>query len=254
MKVLAAIGSPEGADRLLRVASAVAALIGGDVEAVHAGASGANGVRERATAASIPCRELPTPVAEAIIAAAGQGSVAGVVLGRPRLIAGRLPTRGWVARVISSVTVPVVVVPREVPPGYRLQTVLVPMRPDLSHATSLRRAIAVVRAADLEVVVLHVRDRRFLPRFDDQVHHEVEAWAGEFLHRWVGEGLGSVALEVRVGEPGGQVLACAGECGADLIALGWGGDLRRGARIVRQVLAGAHVPVALVPVITAVTR
>jgi hypothetical protein len=130
--------------------------------------------------------------------------------------------------------------------------VLVPLAGDPSTAASLRTTLHVVRAHEIDVVVLHVYDEDSIPAFDDQPQHETDAWAREFLARYVPMPERAVRLELRVGSPDEEVLAVAKGSGIDLIAVGWGQDLSSDrARIVRPILERSKVPVLLLPVIEA---
>jgi nucleotide-binding universal stress UspA family protein len=99
--------------------------------------------------------------------------------------------------------------------------------------------------------VLHVLDEASLPAFTDQVQHESEAWAREFLARYCPVGLDRIRLELRVGRPEDLVPALAQEVDADLIALGWSRELEGDrAPVVRAALARSGRPVLLLPVET----
>jgi nucleotide-binding universal stress UspA family protein len=100
--------------------------------------------------------------------------------------------------------------------------------------------------ADIEVVVVHVSDEASIPRFSDQLQHETEAFASEFVSRHCPEG--EVRLDLRVGVPGERVVAVCDEEHSDLVALAWSRNLAPGrARVVRHVLEHSRVPVLLVP-------
>jgi hypothetical protein len=99
------------------------------------------------------------------------------------------------------------------------------MEGDPSTAYALRTTIGLASASELDVVVLHIDDKASLPAFEDQRQHETQAWAAEFLARYVPIPPEAVRLELRVGVAADQVLALASEIGADLIALAWSQDL-----------------------------
>ena len=116
-----------------------------------------------------------------------------------------------------------------------------------------RHLIEIACDANLDVVVLHVHDEASLPAFTDQPQHETDAWAEEFLARYVPSRFGDVRLEVRVGRRNEEVLRAAEELDADLIALGWSQISLPAARRSCAVLERGHIPVMLVPVYLAAT-
>jgi hypothetical protein len=99
--------------------------------------------------------------------------------------------------------------------------------------------------AGVDIVVQHVFDRKTVPAFWDQGHHETESWAREFRARWCSEPVTSVTWAGGVAAD--EILASGAEEEVDMIALSWGQNARPGhAAIVKSVLAQAHVPVLLV--------
>jgi nucleotide-binding universal stress UspA family protein len=113
-------------------------------------------------------------------------------------------------------------------------------------ARRLKRAIKLAEHADLEVVVLHVDDESSIPLFSDQVQHETEAYADQFLARFV-PGTKHARLELRVGIPVDQILMTADQEEPDILAIGLPhvDDPQRG-QVVRSVLDRSHVPLLLV--------
>jgi len=116
--------------------------------------------------------------------------------------------------------------------------------------TTLAGTIRLAHGVALEVTVLRVGDPTNVPLFEDQMFHETEAWAREFLARYVQLPPEAVALEFRVGDVADEILSAASDLGADLIVLGWGRDFGpRRALIVRRVLERTMTPVQLIPVL-----
>jgi nucleotide-binding universal stress UspA family protein len=149
---------------------------------------------------------------------------------------------------VGAIDRPIVRVPVSFRPPYSLRRVLVPMVGDIATASSLARAIEVSRASDLHVVVLHVAEADSIPAFNDQTAYETEAWAREFLARYVTIPPDQMDFEFRIGDPGWEIVRAVNDLGPDLVALGWGRRSSPGrARVVRRVLRDCQVPVLLVP-------
>jgi nucleotide-binding universal stress UspA family protein len=149
---------------------------------------------------------------------------------------------------VAAIERPIVRVPASLRTPYSLRRVLVPMVGNASNAASLARAIEVSNASHIEVMVLHVAEANSIPSFDDQTGYETEAWAREFLDRYVSIPPERVRFEFRVGDPGPEILRAVQDLRPDLVALGWGRRSSPGrARVVRRVLQECEVPVLLVP-------
>jgi nucleotide-binding universal stress UspA family protein len=84
--------------------------------------------------------------------------------------------------------------------------------------------------------------------FSDQVQHETEAYAKQFLARYV-HNAPQARLELRVGRPADEILQAVDVEHPDLLALGWPhtGGPARGA-IARDLLDRSQVPMLLVAV------
>jgi nucleotide-binding universal stress UspA family protein len=126
----------------------------------------------------------------------------------------------------------------------------VPLDGTPTSAAVLRETLEMARRAAVEVVLLHVHEEGTLPAFEEQPHHEVDAWNAEFAARWFAdaEETAHAHVEVRVGVPGRRVIETAAELDADLIALGWSRTLAGGrGAVVREALASSTVPVLLLP-------
>jgi hypothetical protein len=141
---------------------------------------------------------------------------------------------------------PVVVVPPGEKVRDRPRRALVPLDGTQAVSAAMRATITGFKGAGLEVVVLHVFDRRTMPRFLDDPR-DLDLWGDEFLKRHM-VGL-RLRLEVRSGDPASEVMAMAAVEDVDVIALGWHQELGpERAGVIRRVLAEAGRPVLLVPI------
>ena len=115
-------------------------------------------------------------------------------------------------------------------------------------ARSTKRTIEVAARAGLELIVVHVDDESSIPRFSDQVQHETDAYAREFLARYC-RGAPEARLELRIGLPADEILAAVDKVAPDIIAIGWphSSEPGRGA-VAREILDRSHTPVLLVAV------
>jgi nucleotide-binding universal stress UspA family protein len=100
-------------------------------------------------------------------------------------------------------------------------------------------------AAGVELVGVHVFAGE-VPAFWDQPAHAQQSWADQFVGSWCAES--GIDLHLRRGSPAETIIAVAGQQQVDLLVLGWSQDMGPGrAEVVRATLAGAHLPVLLVP-------
>jgi hypothetical protein len=246
-RVLAAIDATTASAGVIRVAAEVGRVVGADVDVVH--------VRDDATTtdaqvqvddSGLTLRLLDGPVAPALVSEASADDVEAVVVGLRRTVGGSHPVGHVALEVIDHANTVVVAVPPTIPSTFELRTVLVPIHGE--PAAALGRVVRLAQGARLDVVILHVHDESSIPSFEDQPHYDVEAWAGEFLARWVPGARPDAVVEVRVGAPEEEILTVARECGAQMIAIGWDRDRSPGrATVVRTALRRSDVPVALLP-------
>jgi nucleotide-binding universal stress UspA family protein len=140
------------------------------------------------------------------------------------------------------------VVPPDAQPSGSLQRVVMAMEGTPSKARSALRTVEVVVAAGLELIVVHVDDEDSIPLFSDQVQHETEAYAREFLARYC-RGAPEATLELRIGLPADEIMAAVDKVAPDILAIGWphSSEPGRGA-VARQILDRSHTPVLLVAV------
>jgi hypothetical protein len=179
------------------------------------------------------------------VSEASAGDVEAVVVGLRRTVGGS-PLTGHVAlEVIARASPVVIAVPPTVRSPFELRTVLVPIQGE--PAAGLERVVRLAHGAHLDLVILHVHDESSIPSFEDQSHYDVEAWAEEFLARWVPGARPDAVMEVRVGAPEEEMIRVARECGAEMIAIGWDRERSPRTAVVEATLRRAEVPVALLP-------
>ena len=250
--VMAALNGTPVSRLVLAVAAEVARVIDAGIEGVHVledrrGDSAIEAETEaEAAARGIPVRMLEGAVEQMLVERARSDEVGAVVMGLRRFLGGSRPAGHVALGVIARVRKPVVVVPPVTPLGFRLRKVLVPVQ--RRPADAFENTMAIAESADLETVILHVRDEWSVPSFEDQPHYDVETWAEEFLARWVPGARAGTAIELRVGTPEEQILDVARDVEADMIAMGWSQDLSPGrATVVRWALEHTSIPLALMP-------
>jgi nucleotide-binding universal stress UspA family protein len=247
-KVLAALDNSLAAQPVLAAARALGELLAAEVEPVHVAGDGDRTARSAADAAGLPLHVLEGSTADALLAAARAEDVEALTIGARNTPGGRRPLGSTALAVATSLVKPVVVVPPDARPATTVRRVLVPVE-GVSPSLTPRRIVALGEGAEVEVVVLHVRDEGSLPSFTDQPQHELVTWEREFLNRYCPWGIGSIRIETRVGRSEELVPLVAEQANVDLIALGWARALAEGrAPVVRGVLAGGNTPVMLVPV------
>jgi nucleotide-binding universal stress UspA family protein len=248
MKVIAALDNSLAARPVLATARALGELLAAEVEPVHVAAGGERTARSAADAAGLRLHILEGSPVDALLTAARANDVEALTIGARKTPAGMRPLGSTALAVATSLAKPVVVVPPDASPPATVRRVLVPVE-GISPSLTPRRIVALGQSADVEVVVLHVRDEASLPSFTDQPQHELAAWEREFLNRYCPWGIGSIRIVTRVGRSEELVPLVAEEANVDLIALGWAQALAEGrAPVVRAVLAGGKTPVMLVPV------
>jgi nucleotide-binding universal stress UspA family protein len=244
-KVLACIDNSETARDVLATAQKLAPTLDATVEAVHVAENGDRSARATAETAHVPFRRLRGDPLEQLAAAINKADTVGAVVGARSHSAGA--HAGHLAPLLAATTNrPIVVVPPGAQLPHEIRRVLVAMKGTARSAKSLKRALRIAPGADLELVILHVDDESTIPQFSDQVQHETEAYASEFLTRYA-IGSPSARLELRVGVPADEILTAADAEHPDLIALGWPAENDPGhGTVARTVLERSHVPMLLV--------
>src|SRR5262245_50131222 len=246
-RVVAAIDASATAGPVLSTARALGALLGATAEALHVEEGQSHVSRAAAARASLPVRVVTGAPAEEVAQATSEPDVVGVVVGARAAPGGARPVGRTATKLVLGLGKPVVVVPPQGAEPVRLARWLVPLEASPVALEPLRDLIGRAYGADARVTIVHVHEDSAVPAFEDQTHHEVDTWSGEFLRRYCSHPE-EVELLVRVGHAGEQVLDLAREVDADVIVLVWNQDLGpRRAPLVRDVLGRSHVPVLLVP-------
>ena len=254
MKVLAALDQTAAARSVLAASHEIARVLAADVTAVHVAQDGAQRVRELAADDRVPLTELQGPPGLRLAQALedDDDAVALVVGTRARPQGGR-EIGSTALEVVTSAHKPVFAIPPELPAGFAVRRVLMPLEGSLSTSYAPYHAFEVPGADHVDIVILHVLEAHALPAFSDQPQHEWEAFDREFLARYSPWPVEQVRLETRVGRPDQHILPVAQETDCDLIVLAWAQELAPGrASVVRETLRRGTIPVLLVPVKAAV--
>ena len=252
-RVLAAIDCSAAARPVLSAASALATLLGADVDALHVRERGWETAQAAADAANVHLRLLSGRALERIGQEAARADVVAVVLGARATPGGARPAGHVATHLATSSRKPIVVVPPECPVPVRLRRILVPLEAVMATASAVDSVIVAAAAGGAEIVVVHVMTEQTLPPFTDQPQHEIEAWTDEFRRRYCDHP--EVRLEVRIGVPRERILALAEELRADALILAWGQRLAaERAALVRSVVEHSRIPVILVPVARSAKR
>jgi hypothetical protein len=232
---------------VLQMATLLGAIVGEPVEWVHISSPDRPAIpnHELVAPEGQVLRRLAGPLLTTVQGVVGEG-VTAAVFGLRQRRRGGAPSALLTAVLAWSPT-PIVVVPDTavVPQLDALRRVLVPLdrASDTGSAVSAARALAGDVA---EVVPLHVFDQSTVPTFWDQPQHEATVWGYEFARRAAVNG--AEVLELRAGDAGAAVLDAATTRRADLVVLAWSQKFEPGrAKVVREVLANAHIPVVLLP-------
>ncbi|HVA03550.1 MAG TPA: universal stress protein [Acidimicrobiales bacterium] len=245
-RVIAAIDNSAASRPVLAMAQAVASALGGTLDVVHVTEDGDETAGASAQAAGATLRTLSgDPIEQLALEVAGEDVVA-LVLGARGGLRGPRPAGHLALTLAGRTDKPVVVVPPGAHPPQQLRKVLVAMEGTPGKARALARTIELSTGAGLEIVVLHVDEE--VPSFTDQVQHETEAYAREFLARHI-LGAPQARLELRIGVPAVEVLGAVESLQPELLAVGWPhtADAGRGA-VAREILDRSTIPVLLVAV------
>lgn len=244
--LLAAIDSSAAARPVLEWAEIFARSIGCSVQALHVAEDGDDAAATFAAAAEIPLRTMTGDVIVCLGRAAEDPGVVAIVLGGRGLPGGPRPTGHIALHVITHVLKPVIVVP---PMRQSLLSSAGRSSPSRAHRVGDGyRSLELLASAGIQIAAVHFDDDdSSLPAYSDQVQHETEVFAHEFIARNVPTGV-DVDLALRVGQPGRELLAASHESASDLIVVAWSRDLSPGrAEIVRELLERSRIPVLLVP-------
>jgi nucleotide-binding universal stress UspA family protein len=254
MKVLAALDQTAAAGPVLAAGDEIARLFQAEVVAVHVLQDGAEQVRELAAHHGDPLVELEGVPGRRLAEALEEDNEAvALIVGTRCLPQGGREIGSTALEVVTTARKPVFAIPPELPAGFAIRRVLVPLEGSLPTSYAPHAALDVPGAEHVEVVILHVLEEQELPAFSDQPQHEWEAYGREFLARYSLWPFEHVRLETRVGPADQHILPVAQELECDLIALAWTQELAPGrARIVRETLRRGSIPILLLPVTTAV--
>jgi nucleotide-binding universal stress UspA family protein len=253
VKVLAAVDQTPAASPVLQASREIARVFGADVVAVHVLQDGAQRVRDLAAENRVPLTELEGPPGARLAQALEADDAVALVVGTRARPQGGREIGSTALEVVTTAHKQVFAIPPELPAGFAIRRVLVPLEGSLStssaHAPYPYPALDVPGAGHVDIVILYVLEEDALPKFSDQPHHEWEAFGREFLARYSPWPVEHVRLETRVGRPDQHIIPVARETQCELIALAWAQNLAPGrASIVRDTLRRGTIPVALVPV------
>jgi nucleotide-binding universal stress UspA family protein len=247
--VLAALDRSLAATPVLATARALARVLGAEVVALHVQEDSAETPSEFARAAGVRLRIVRGDVVDRLVAEGEADDVAALVVGARGIPTDPRPLGATAVAVATTIIKPVVVVSPRAEPQPTISRALVPLEGDLTTSLAPRALIELAPEVGLEVVALHVFHPEAVPAFTDQPQHEHETVAREFLARYCPWGIDVVQFESRVGRREDLIPLAAGECGCDLIVLGWLQRLSPGrANVVRATLERSSVPVMLVPI------
>jgi hypothetical protein len=227
--VMGAIDASAAATPVLNVSNGLAELIGAEATAFHVREAGFTPVRAAAQAAGLRLEVGDGPVAETLARVAARPEVGVVVIGARSALAGRRPAGRIALRLITAVSKPSVVVPPSTSDG-RIRRIVVALEGASRSADAVARVLAGARDRGVEVILAHVHELGRLPPFEEQPHHDLEAWTGEFIARWCPPGAAGRHVELRIGAPGRRLVEAAQAADADLIALSWSRNLAPGPR------------------------
>src|SRR5664279_2408355 len=158
----------------------------------------------------------------------------------------RLTAPCW--QLIRAANKPVLVVPPSVLDVERpIRRALVPLNGTAESAAAIAESTALLAAAGVELIVLHVFVAETVPKYWDQSAYAQTVWEDEFRARFCAAP--AVQIRIRSGVPSENVNTVAEQENVDLVALGWSQNLDAGhGRIVHRAATLGTVPVLLVPI------
>jgi nucleotide-binding universal stress UspA family protein len=249
MKLLAAVDNSTAALPVVGTACAVADVFGAKVEAVHVLDGRDDVARAAADASLVPYWRTAGEPGRELLAAADDPDVFALVLGSRDLDHADTMVGDITLRLITEAPRPIVVVPPADDAPAHVDRVLVALDRDLATTQALRPVLDSLAATGVEIVVVHVCSPEDVPPFAEQVQHETDAWAGEFLSSYCSLPRGRVRLELRYGDAPGEISAVAARVAADLVVLAWSQTFDGGhAAVVGKLIREDRVPVLLVPI------
>lgn len=244
--VVAAVDVSTAALPVLQTARHLAVRLGRPVRAVHVEERGEapQFLQELVAQAGIDLVVLQGEPLPMLASFATAREVAVLVVGARALPAARHAMGHLSAGMLSSVTTAAVFVPPDDRSRDRpITRVLTPLDDDPRCGAAVEPFVRDLRAAGSEVIGLHVFETRTVPSFLDHPGHGTASWRDEFARRH-----GIAEMELRRGPPARMILETARERDVDLVLLAWSRVLDdvHGA-VIYEVLAGAEVPVMVIP-------
>jgi nucleotide-binding universal stress UspA family protein len=252
--VIGAIDGSPTSDAVLDAAASLAGLLARPVHAFHVSDDLDADAIDTAMLHGISMSLIEGDPEQEVIRRFGASDVRIAVIGSRGTPVGAVPAGHLACRAMESIRVPLVVVPPVIArPLVAPGPVLVPLDGTHESAEAVRPVLELLRAANVELVVLHAFHEGTVPAFWDRPVYDTEEWGSEFRERFVGHRRASVDLAR--GEPGEQILLAITAHDAVLVVLGWACDLGTGhADTVRRMLTDATVPVLLLPTCQGVTH
>jgi nucleotide-binding universal stress UspA family protein len=244
--VLAALDATHTAQSVLEVALRVGEMTDSRVESVHVPTGHNRSLTLPTDHADVPLHLLSGPREPAVLSAIDAPDVLAAVIGAkaaaddPRLL-------GTTARyIVERSSKPVVIVPPKLVTPVAFRRLLIPLEGTEASSRPVLERLLPLLATDVELIVLHVFTEATQPTMLDHPSRDLEIMGREFLTRHLPRQ--EASIELRPGPVGIRVAEVCDEHGADLIVLSWSQDSRAGrARVVREVLGGANLPILLLP-------
>lgn len=247
-RVLAAIDASPCATAVTQTALSIADWFEATVTALHVREDSSDAPLQVARDAHVELYEAAGSPVDAIVAAADEHDVVAVALGARGEHHGSRPAGHTALEVITRVNKPVVVVPPDGTRAAPITRILIPLEGTDESSQAIADILALAARRGVDILVLHVHTPDAVPPFQDQPHHQVEAWQQEFLARFVSAPPDRVEIIQHVGAPAERVTAVSRAAEADAMVLGWSQNLSPGrAEVVREALAHSTMPVLLVP-------
>lgn len=231
-RVLALIDESPSASRVLQTAELLADLLGAEIAPTTI-------VGPDGTPSTEPEEDLLRQLAD--------DDVVFGVLGSRTLAAKPEPLGHVAAGVLARSPVPLALVP---PVGRMLKAtglrLLIPLDGTSETDAALFPLAGRLHDAGVGLVILHVYSSQTVPPFIES-SHDVETLSTEFMIR---HALGlSTDCELRVGDPGREILDRAAADDIDGVILAWRQDLSPGrAEVIRRLLREVQVPLLIIPV------
>jgi nucleotide-binding universal stress UspA family protein len=237
-RVIAFVDHSPVSPGVINTASALARLVGADLDVVHA-TTGSN------APTSSTARLVEGPAGEVLVGELGAEDVLCGVIGS-RSMPAKSHRVGHIAQhVLSHSTVPLVIVPPNAPDLPETQpTILVPHDDTPATGHALEPMIEVLSAAEARFVLIHVFDDRSVPLAVSS--HDLDTIADEFLLRH--RRGNPMRCELRIGHAGTQIVEVASDSEIDAILVAWRQETGPGrADVIAHLVRESGVPLIVVP-------